>query len=1000
MCEIDRRLGEWDRLINSLSYRCELVPESEHPALFIEMADIAQQNLGDTSRSLSLLGRALDLSPSDPQLLDIFCERHVSDNLLRELVEDLKTRAENLEAPNECAEYYRRIARVLSEHVGNQEGAQEAWHEVLKCHEDVEALRFLRDRAERFGQIEVLADFTHRLSQVVEDPTERRDNIVEYALLLAEQLDRLEDACGTLIALVQEFEEPDLGVLDRLSDLLIQRGDFDSAREHLMLRLENTPSDTDPLPAAQSLADLARESLTDEALETFALVRWCDYHEHEERARHRLHELYLNDDRVEDATQTLDELIEIQGRNVGAQDLSLRAAKLEIEQLDDLERGWKRLTALVHANHPESEAYAFSVAESYRYETELATLLIDCARQSAADETQIRRWRQAAKLYEEKVQDLSRALESTLRALAIDLGSSEMLDEADRLFILAGAWPRAAQVYNKLVTSTQSATEQSRILYRHARLLDQHTDLHSDALDRALRGWELNPGGASDPRLEFLEKLAESSNRQSHLLPVYSALLASNLAADETLSVSLKRLRVSYLHVGLNRGHEHLHTLLQDCVDNQESLDAIEHTLTEVSESFGEPLRGDPVRQLVDEYLGMAEGRSEDEGSLLFARAAHLMSESLQDHETALDIWRAGTNLWPDDDDLMDEMEGFCEAHNLLDELAAHLEHIVSETVDSNIAARVLERWGRLLEVGMEDYERAVAIYRKLLNLTPDDPDITRRIRRCLEHQGRHQEVLGIIRHELDRATLPRERVQLLHEIAAIWEHDLENRWEALDAWKAVLAEDPEHPEAVEALRRLGHATRKITEEASTSASIETPLSEEDDEDLRRQDFSDVEESLTELDGVSSVLFSSDMLDETLDPATPDDLVMEESVDGYPPREIITAHTVVADDEEDSLAFHLAELTQEQQDPPVGEFEDEETATEAQTDLVGDESPEEEPLNPDAFATSASGVVDLGSDLVNLEDASLEEDIHEFEAETRNEMPVDAEAETELTQAD
>ena len=382
--------------------------------------------------------------------------------------------------------------------------------------------------------------------------------------------------------------------------------------------------------------------------------------------------------------------------------------------------------------------------------------------------------------------------------------------------------------------------------------------------------------------------------------------------------------------------------------------------------------RGSMVRSLADLYIRRAESAGEEDGSRLFARAAHLMSDALGAKDTALDIWKAGTVVWPENDDLLDEMENYCEAGGELPAMAAHLDSLVQETVDSDVAIRLLDRWGRLLEIGIEDYDGAVEVYRKLLNLCPDDRDVARRLRRCLEHQGRHQEVLGIIRHELERTTHPRERVALLHEIAVLWEHDIQNRFEAMDAWRSVLTENPEHQEALEALERLGHSTRRLSSEEMTP-SMEALLGPYD----ATSEFADSEDSLTELDGVSSELFPG-VASRLLVDSSHRDLELDDEHSVSEHMRVVTEDTIISDEEEDSLVGLFAAENEEQ------------TSREKPPD-----SPSIEPLksspstvppatlnDADAanFQASPSGVVDLGSDLVSLVEALADSDVIELES--------------------
>src|SRR5690606_22639123 len=130
-----------------------------------------------------------------------------------------------------------RIARTLSERVGNEEGAAEAWREVLEAGEDEEALRFLHRYAARKDDPVELEDILRRLGNVLGTTREARDVALERAEVLAERLDRPDEA----IALLREVVEasPDHVVaLTRLAALCERTGDLAGLADALWRQLD------------------------------------------------------------------------------------------------------------------------------------------------------------------------------------------------------------------------------------------------------------------------------------------------------------------------------------------------------------------------------------------------------------------------------------------------------------------------------------------------------------------------------------------------------------------------------------------------------------------------------------------------------------------------------------------------------------------------------------------------------------------------------------------
>src|SRR5690606_36798037 len=133
------------------------------------------------------------------------------------------------------AELYRRIARTLADRVGNEEGAAEAWREVLQAGEDEEALRFLRRHAARHDDPAALEDLLRRLGERVSG-NEARDLALERAELLAERLERPAEAIAILRGVVERC--PDHVVaLSRLAALCERTHDLSGLADALWRQL-------------------------------------------------------------------------------------------------------------------------------------------------------------------------------------------------------------------------------------------------------------------------------------------------------------------------------------------------------------------------------------------------------------------------------------------------------------------------------------------------------------------------------------------------------------------------------------------------------------------------------------------------------------------------------------------------------------------------------------------------------------------------------------------
>jgi tetratricopeptide (TPR) repeat protein len=206
---------------------------------------------------------------------------------------------------------------------------------------------------------------------------------------------------------------------------------------------------------------------------------------------------------------------------------------------------------------------------------------------------------------------------------------------------------------------------------------------------------------------------------------------------------------------------------------------------------------------LIAAHRRVAERSTANIGVTLLRRASRLVEEKLGDERAAFDLLRLGATLYPLDENIYDSLLERAEATGHLDALDAHLARGVDEALDPRTAASLLARRARLLEGPLGRPDDAANVYSKLLQLRPDDHQAASKLRDSLRRARRFQDLLVVIHKQTLRSKTVEEKIELLKETAQVWELDLRNRWEAVDAWGKVLELAPEDSEALRAMGRL-----------------------------------------------------------------------------------------------------------------------------------------------------------------------------------------------------
>jgi tetratricopeptide (TPR) repeat protein len=799
MVTIDQRSGNAERLLSTLTYRADLESGAERAMTLRRMGDIADAELRDLDRAAELYARALELAPSDEALLDALSSAYDRAERYKDLVVLLRDRARRESEPSSRAALYRRIARTLRDRVQNDDGAAEAYQEVLTAGEDVEALSFLRDRARAAGDVEAVSGFLDRLARIAEDPNERRDLLLERATLVAEDLGRPHDAIEILRIVVREVDPSHLPALGQLGDLTEAVADWAGLAEALERTLGVLEDPGLRVPVAQRLADLAEGELADRKRAIAALDQWSEADLMDPVPVRRLVPLLEAEERWAPLVAALDQLAELEEDDAAISAVVLRAVELSYRKLGDVDRSWGRLVPRVALGDSAAEASLRELARATGRGEGLVELYVTLAEDSSDPKEQQRRYADAAGVEEQYLGRPKEALELTLKAFAADLSELKYLDEADRLSGLAGDYVRLGQVYETLVRRAEDKDTKVRLLVRHAHVLEEKAGDPGAALDRVLRACSLN--ASDDAVLAFGEGLAEAAGRTDELLVVYDrrrkdakddagrveALLRAATACEERIPDRERAIHFVAQAVALSVREPSTRARIEDAC----------RTMTSTSEP---PM----LRALVDLYGALAEDMEADPraGAALLRSAARLFDSELAEPDSAFGALLRATTIAPFDD----------ESHQALTDLAVrlgrtgpvekHLGRLVEEALDAKTAGALIRRRATLLARDGRHADAAEA-WAQLKNLAPNDEGVRVELRASLRRAGKHQDLLMALGQELNKAREPAAKAEIAREIAVTWERDLKNRWEAIEAWTKVLSLAPGDADATEALARL-----------------------------------------------------------------------------------------------------------------------------------------------------------------------------------------------------
>ncbi len=801
MERIDVTLGHPHRLLDTLGRRSAVASREERPALFVRMAEVAARELGEADRAASLYRKALADDPLDPRARDglrallAATERH---DELAALLEELAGTESDLERRRGML---RELARVVAGPLGDRDRAAGAYERLLAEQDDPEAVAALLDHADRHGDFARWAELAERRSAHLGDTEAAQALRIERADVLVGKLEREREGAAALAEALSRAPT-DIAVLTRLAAVYSKLEEHAPLAEVLESHAALLEDDAEKAPLEAQLAALYAGPLDNPEAAIRSGRDWASHAPEEPAPLRFLAGLFEKTAQPAELLETLDALVGLDPPR--GREHVVRAARICAEQLADVDTGFGRLAARLEDGDdgilPALRAYALEFGRARAFAE-----LVDRHAASEADPARAFALSDAAAtVWLEQVGEPRAAMASALRALAVRPADEPTLERIEGLAVLTDDFDGLVEAYRCVLGAGLDDEAQVATIVRLADVLEMRARQPGRALEAVGSACARSPNDGA--LFERAEALAAASKRFDVLLGIHER--RASAAENEIRLTSLLRCaEIACEHVGeLDRGLAHLGRAAALAATRPNDLARVESTAARLDAVLGRSA-GDPCRERLAAFYGsLAErpgiGKAR---TMLLLRAARLLAASLSRPEQAYDLLARAAGADPSDDRILEELYVVARDAGYLPRLADDLGRLVTQTMDAGIAARLAARRGVLLRDWLDRPSDAADAFRTMTTLAPADRVARLALRHALHAAGRFEDLVMTVEKELRAKDLidQGERHALRRIIAMTWEGPLHNRWEALDAWKAVLREVPGDEEAREAIARL-----------------------------------------------------------------------------------------------------------------------------------------------------------------------------------------------------
>ena len=854
-----RRAGDWARLASAYRVLAERSEDrQERVERWVAIRSIEEDRLGRLDEARTAAARAFAEAPERSDLLEGFVKVAVRGGRVDGLVSSILEVAETLSTPEAEEDRLRLLwasARLSDEHGLEPEEACAAWRAVA---------------AAQPGHPEPLERLSAHLAEAGET-TERADVIVRRAGLLAgaERAALLAEA-GRLVEpsdparatrLYEEALEGQPGLVEALDGLRRTRAEDEHGLAVALARAEAHLEGEERARALLELGRLRHDVLEEPegALEAFAKVlEVSDAGENREAATHAL-TAFVEDskaDRPQLAARAalavepiwrergaFHELIQAKEIRSEVADAADRAAiRKEIAEVYEHELGQPEMAFLTlgraFLDAPEDEgicAELSGLAVRAQSVEEWAELNAEALGQAREPELRLVLARRAAQLHEHELGQASAAVRFHETVLELAPDDVAALHALERIHSASGDTRALVEVQRRFIEQTEDPQD-LKARWRHVADLAEgdldDVELTAEALGHLRR---LDPEDLAI--LRRLSALAERSDQPAVAVEAMEAELARTPSPDAQAGLllqigGLRRDRLDDLAGAVDAFQRVLELRPDDpgaiagltAVLRAEASPAVEADAASVLAPTY--LRHGAFEDYLDCLERVAGGREGEERKAAFIEIAETNELRLGRPERAFQAACRAFHEDPDDPASLARVERLATENGMLEDLAAlFLDEADAAAREPTRALAYRRRVAEIYDSGLQDVDRAIAEYERVLDVAPGDPAALEALERLFGAAGRFERLAEIYRRRIAQTEAIEDRARLMRTFAQL-------QAEALD----------DAPGAIATLRRL---VQLDPEDRAAQERLADLLEREG----RGSELADVLERLTELDG-------------------------------------------------------------------------------------------------------------------------------------------------------
>jgi tetratricopeptide (TPR) repeat protein len=423
----------------------------------------------------------------------------------------------------------------------------------------------------------------------------------------------------------------------------------------------------------------------------------------------------------------------------------------------------------------------------------LASVLETVANSTSSASDRVALMHRIAQIHEERLEDLDRAMEWYRRALDAEPAYVPALQALGKLYADRGHFTALIAMHLGEAGVSKDVGRRAAAHGRVAEILERQLGNVDQAIEHHARALGLLPGYA--PSFKALARLYSLGKRFRELSELYERAVDQARDPETKTTYLFKIGRLEEDALGAPLSALAAYSRILDIDPNH--LGAL-HAVQRAAE------RGEAWDELVRALDNEAEKtRDPAERAALYHRAAEITEERLGETEDAAVRYKKVLALDPRYAPALSSLGRLYYRAGRSEDLLATYELELALTAPGLSTASLRYKMGELAEERIGRDDEAIQHYRAAVEADPHHLTAIRAVARLQSTRGEWREVVRFLQIELTALEDKPARARAALRIGEVYEHRLEDRVKALDAYERALAEVPDFRPALDGRARL-----------------------------------------------------------------------------------------------------------------------------------------------------------------------------------------------------